>query len=63
MDDKAGLLNQLKIDRTGRPVRPSGPPAWPLVAGGVLFAGLCIVIANILVDLDYAVVDPRIRLA
>jgi peptide/nickel transport system permease protein len=34
----------------------------PLVAGVVLFAGLAIVIANIVVDLLYAVIDPRIRL-
>jgi peptide/nickel transport system permease protein len=35
----------------------------PLVAGVVMFAGLAIVVANILVDLVYAVIDPRIRLA
>ncbi len=34
----------------------------PLVAGVVLFAGLVIVVSNILVDLVYAVIDPRIRL-
>ena len=35
----------------------------PLIAGVVLFAALLIVIANIVVDLLYAVIDPRIRLA
>jgi peptide/nickel transport system permease protein len=35
----------------------------PLLAGIVMFAGIAIVIANIIVDLTYAVVDPRIRLA
>jgi len=35
----------------------------PLMAGIVLFAALVIVIANIIVDLFYAVVDPRIRLS
>jgi len=35
----------------------------PLIAGVVLFAAMLIVIANIVVDLLYAVIDPRIRLA
>ncbi len=35
----------------------------PLIAGVVLFAAIAIVIANIVVDLLYAVIDPRIRLA
>ena len=34
----------------------------PVVAGGVLFATFVYVIANLLVDLGYAAVDPRIRL-
>ncbi len=34
----------------------------PVVAGGVLFATLVYVLANLLVDLGYAYVDPRIRL-
>jgi len=34
----------------------------PVVAGGVLFATLVYVIANLIVDLGYAYVDPRIRL-
>lgn len=34
----------------------------PVVAGGVLFATIFYVLANLLVDLGYALVDPRIRL-
>jgi peptide/nickel transport system permease protein len=33
----------------------------PVVAGGVLFATIVYVIANLVVDIGYAVVDPRIR--
>jgi peptide/nickel transport system permease protein len=35
----------------------------PLVSGIVLFAAALIVLANIFVDLFYAVIDPRIRLS
>ena len=34
----------------------------PVVAGGVLFMTLVFVVANLLVDIGYAYVDPRIRL-
>jgi peptide/nickel transport system permease protein len=34
----------------------------PVVAGGVLFATVFYVFANLFVDLGYALVDPRIRL-
>jgi len=34
----------------------------PLTSGTVLFAAIMIVVANILVDLAYAFIDPRIRL-
>ena len=34
----------------------------PVVAGGVLFATLFYVFVNLLVDLGYALADPRIRL-
>ena len=34
----------------------------PVVAGGVLFATIVYVFANLFVDLGYAYVDPRIRL-
>jgi peptide/nickel transport system permease protein len=35
----------------------------PVIMGTVLFAALLIVVANLLVDLLYAFLDPRIRLA
>ena len=35
----------------------------PLTSGVVLFAAVLIVAANILVDLAYAIIDPRIRLS
>jgi peptide/nickel transport system permease protein len=34
----------------------------PMTAGSVLFLALAIVLLNLLVDLAYAVLDPRIRL-
>jgi peptide/nickel transport system permease protein len=34
----------------------------PVVSGGVLFATLVYVIANLVVDITYAYIDPRIRL-
>ena len=34
----------------------------PVVAGGVLFATVVFVVANLFVDIGYALVDPRIRL-
>jgi peptide/nickel transport system permease protein len=39
-----------------------GARDMPVVAGGVLFATLVYVLANLVVDLGYAAVDPRIRL-
>ena len=33
----------------------------PMIMGTVLFAALLIVLANIAVDLSYALIDPRIR--
>lgn len=35
----------------------------PVLMGTVLFATLCIVIANLVVDVLYAFIDPRVRLA
>jgi peptide/nickel transport system permease protein len=35
----------------------------PIMVGIVVFATVCIVIINLIVDLLYAVIDPRIRLA
>lgn len=34
----------------------------PVIIGIVLFASACVVVANILVDIVYAVLDPRVRL-
>jgi peptide/nickel transport system permease protein len=34
----------------------------PMLMGTVLFGTLCIVVANLLVDLLIAVVDPRVQL-
>jgi peptide/nickel transport system permease protein len=34
----------------------------PIIAGGVLFATIVFVFANLFVDLGYALVDPRVRL-
>ena len=33
----------------------------PLIMGTVLFATLCIVLANLIVDVAIAMIDPRIR--
>jgi peptide/nickel transport system permease protein len=35
----------------------------PMIMGTVLFAGLTVVVANIVVDLVYRLIDPRVRLA
>src|SRR2546425_7761222 len=35
---------------------------YPMVQGVVLFAALAVVATNLIVDLTYAVLDPRIRL-
>jgi peptide/nickel transport system permease protein len=35
----------------------------PVIIGTVLIASLFIVVASILVDLSYALLDPRVRLA
>jgi peptide/nickel transport system permease protein len=35
----------------------------PVIIGIVLFASACVVVANILVDILYAFLDPRVRLA
>ncbi|HET8605198.1 MAG TPA: ABC transporter permease subunit, partial [Marmoricola sp.] len=34
----------------------------PVIIGIVLFASTCVVVANILVDILYAYLDPRVRL-
>ena len=34
---------------------------WPVVMGGVIVIVLIVMIVNLLVDISYAVLDPRIR--
>ena len=36
---------------------------FPLILGVTLIAAVAVVVANLLVDLLYAVVDPRVRLS
>jgi peptide/nickel transport system permease protein len=36
---------------------------WPVVQGIVIFTSICVIVVNLLVDLLYAVIDPRVRLA
>ena len=35
----------------------------PAVMGIVVFATVCVIVFNLIVDLLYAVIDPRIRLS
>jgi peptide/nickel transport system permease protein len=35
----------------------------PMIEGVVVFSTLCIIIFNLIVDVLYAVIDPRIRLS
>ncbi|MER3484562.1 MAG: peptide ABC transporter permease, partial [Meiothermus sp.] len=34
---------------------------YPVVQGGVIFVALVFVVVNLLVDLSYALLDPRIQ--
>lgn len=36
---------------------------FPVVMGGTMFVGVLFVVISILVDILYAVIDPRIRLS
>jgi len=36
---------------------------FPVIQGGILFLALVFVVVNLLVDLSYAVINPRIRLS
>jgi peptide/nickel transport system permease protein len=36
---------------------------WPVVQGIVIFTSACVIVVNLVVDLLYAVIDPRVRLA
>ena len=35
---------------------------YPVMLGGLLLVSVCVVVGNLLADLAYAVIDPRIRL-
>lgn len=41
---------------------PSAPHDLPVIMGVTLIAALFVVMANLIVDLLYAVIDPRVRL-
>jgi ABC-type dipeptide/oligopeptide/nickel transport system permease component len=34
---------------------------YPVIQGGVLFIAIVVVLVNLLVDVSYAVINPRIR--
>ena len=34
---------------------------WPVVMGGVIVIVLIVMVVNLLVDISYALLDPRIR--
>jgi peptide/nickel transport system permease protein len=36
---------------------------WPVVQGIVIFTSICVIVVNLLVDLLYALIDPRVRIA
>ena len=36
---------------------------YPVIQGGVLFVAVIVVFVNLLVDLSYGVLNPRIRLS
>ena len=67
--DVAGLLGGAVLTETVYGIPGIGGLAWkairqrdlPMVMGSVLFAAAFIVIANLVVDLTYTALDPRIR--
>ena len=40
---------------------PSSPRDFPVVQAGVLLSAVIFVVVNLLVDLSYGLIDPRIR--
>jgi peptide/nickel transport system permease protein len=46
----------------GTLVQAANGPDLPIMVGVVVFSTVCIIVLNLLVDLLYAVIDPRIRL-
>jgi peptide/nickel transport system permease protein len=69
--DLGGLLGGVIVTEQVFGLPGLGQLAWqsvtnqdlPVIIGTVLVASLFIVVANILVDLSYALLDPRVRLA
>jgi peptide/nickel transport system permease protein len=69
--DLGGLLGGVVVTEQVFGLPGLGQLAWqsvtnqdlPVIIGTVLVASLCIVVANVLVDLSYALLDPRVRLA
>jgi peptide/nickel transport system permease protein len=69
--DLGGLLGGVIVTEEVFGLPGLGQLAWqsvtnqdlPVIIGTVLVASLFIVLANILVDLSYAILDPRVRLA
>ena len=53
---------ELARDRQARRSTPSRAEDLPMLMGTVLFASLCVVLANLAVDLLIAVTDPRVQL-
>ena len=57
------VFTQFGIDGLGREaITALGNSDLPVIVGIVLFGTVAIVVANIVVDLLYAVLDPRVRL-
>jgi peptide/nickel transport system permease protein len=44
-----------------RSIEAIGQLDIPIIMGTVLFAALLIVLSNIVVDLSFALIDPRVR--
>jgi len=67
--DMAGLMGGAVLTETVYGIPGIGGLAWkairqrdlPMVMGAVLFAACFIVVSNLIVDLTYAALDPRIR--
>jgi dipeptide transport system permease protein len=50
-----GIGSWLRVSITNRD--------YPVIQGGVLFVAVIVVLVNLLVDLSYGLLNPRIRLA
>jgi len=52
-----------RVEVNGEPVRGPSPDRPMVVQGATLFLALAVCICNLLVDLMYSVLDPRVRLS